>query len=49
MSQKQIAGELGVSQMQVSRLLRKLLVRLRAGLDDGQPGGPDEEPSSQGE
>jgi RNA polymerase sigma-B factor len=37
MSQKQIAGELGVSQMQVSRLLRKLLIRLRAGLDDAEP------------
>jgi RNA polymerase sigma-B factor len=50
MSQKQIAGELGVSQMQVSRLLRKLLVRLRAGLDGGQAGGErDEEPSAQGE
>jgi RNA polymerase sigma-B factor len=29
MSQQQIADELGVSQMQVSRLLRRLLDRLR--------------------
>lgn len=34
LSQKQIAGELGVSQMQVSRLLRKLMVRLRAALEE---------------
>jgi RNA polymerase sigma-B factor len=34
LSQKQIAGELGVSQMQVSRLLRKLMVRLRTALEE---------------
>jgi len=43
MSQKQIAGELGVSQMQVSRLLRKLLVRLRAGFEDRQAEAPSSE------
>ncbi|WP_138444753.1 sigma-70 family RNA polymerase sigma factor [Sinomonas susongensis] len=50
MSQKEIAGELGVSQMQVSRLLRKLLQRLRERLDeeprlDGEPWGvqPEEQ------
>ena len=42
MSQKEIAGELGVSQMQVSRLLRKVLQRLRERLGkeprlDGPP------------
>lgn len=43
MSQKEIAGELGVSQMQVSRLLRKLLERLRERLDDQRVGASGEE------
>jgi RNA polymerase sigma-B factor len=39
LTQSQIADELGISQMHVSRLLAKTLATLRAGLEDeGQPG-----------
>jgi RNA polymerase sigma-B factor len=34
MTQAEIAKRIGVSQMQVSRLLRSTLVRLRASFDD---------------
>ena len=36
-SQRDIAAALGVSQPQVSRLLRALLVRLRAAVDGASP------------
>lgn len=37
MSQAQIAAELGISQMQVSRLLTRSLARLREGMGDDRP------------
>lgn len=37
MTQSEIAGELGVSQMQVSRLLARILSRLRAGMTSDRP------------
>ncbi|MGI4893687.1 MAG: SigB/SigF/SigG family RNA polymerase sigma factor [Janthinobacterium lividum] len=37
MSQAQIAAEVGISQMHVSRLLNRTLVQLRAGLGDDRP------------
>src|SRR5207247_9687472 len=43
MTQSQIATELGISQMHVSRLLARTLTQLRAGLtadDSGVPGRP---------
>jgi RNA polymerase sigma-B factor len=38
MTQAEIGARIGVSQMQVSRLIRQAITRLRAGLED-QPGG----------
>lgn len=38
MTQAQIAAEIGVSQMQISRLLHQSLARLRARLNDSRPG-----------
>lgn len=40
MTQIQIAAEVGVSQMQVSRLLRHALARLRAGMSESGVAGP---------
>jgi RNA polymerase sigma-B factor len=38
MTQSQIAEELGISQMHVSRLLSRTLADLRRNLEDQQPG-----------
>lgn len=42
-SQRRIAADVGVSQIHVSRLLRRALARLRPVLDDGPVAGPPSE------
>jgi RNA polymerase sigma-B factor len=37
LTQQQIADDVGVTQMQVSRLLSRALLRLRAALDGAEP------------